>query len=374
MKQQILEITAELGFQRAVIASLDPLLAEREHFIQWLDKGFAAGMDYLKRNPELRTSPSQLYPQSLSAIVCSISYYSEPPESPGDHFGKVANYAVGLDYHPVLRARLRELKARIEKLVGRPLLGKAFTDDVALYEQAFAARHGLGFAGKNTLIIGPQLSGSYNFIAELVTDIELEADEAYRGTCGACFRCAEGCPTDAIVEAKSVDARRCISYLTIENKGGIPLEMRELLGSWVFGCDVCQQVCPYNQKPPTTTWEEFQPQSGTGHHLNLFELLEIKTEEEFRARFLPTPVRRPKRRGLLRNALTVLGNNRPAGGINRINDFANAERDEMLREHAAWALSRYQTKDSRRAVEDLWLKEPDAATKQAMELTLSYKL
>jgi epoxyqueuosine reductase len=212
---------------------------------------------------------------------------------------------------------------------------------VALYEQGLALRHGLGFRGKNSLIIGPKLMGSYNFIAELITDLPLEPDETYKGTCGQCFRCGDACPTGAIVDERTVDARLCISYLTIENKGGIPAELRPKMGSWVFGCDVCQEVCPYNQRPPETRWLEFQAAAGAGHYLNLFDLLDISTEDEFRARFLTSPVRRPKRRGLLRNALVVLGNQRPDGGFERIAKFLQRETDEMLVEHAQWALTQY---------------------------------
>jgi epoxyqueuosine reductase len=341
LKQTIKDIGASLGFQRVVIASLEPLEQERIRYRQWLMNDYAAGMEYLKRNPDFRTNPQLLQPQARCAIIVSASYYTTPPPSPGPQFGKVANYAVGLDYHAVLRAKLRELKARIETEIGRPILGKAYTDDVALHEQGFANRYGLGFAGKNTLIIGPKLMGSFNFIAELLTDLQMEADEKYVGTCGDCFRCATACPTNAIVEARSVDARVCISYLTIENKEGIPVELRGKVGSWLFGCDICQDVCPYNQRPPETNWKEFQPQSGAGHYIDLFELLQIPTEEAFRERFLPTPLRRPKRRGMLRNALVVLGNQRPARGDEMIAEFIKKETDPMLLEHAQWALSLY---------------------------------
>ncbi len=329
---------------------------EREQFEYWLKQGYAAGMDYLKRNPNFRTSPQLLYPSSQSAIIVSVSYYTQPPADPGLEYGRVARYAVGLDYHAVIRARLRELKARIEDKIGRPLLGKAFTDDVSLYEQGYAARHGLGFSGKNTLIIGPKLSGSYYFIAELFTDLELEADERYLGTCGACFRCGDACPTAAITPAGDVDANLCISYLTIENKDEIPLNLRSKLGRWVFGCDVCQDVCPYNQRPPETPWPEFQPSSGSGHYIDLCLVLRISNDTEFKSRFGDSsPVRRPKRFGLLRNALVVLGNSlaSPAIAENEVTrkkivdsilQFVGCEQNPILVEHAFWALS--QSKDS----------------------------
>jgi epoxyqueuosine reductase len=359
VKQQVLDLAHQLGFDRAVIASLEPLAQERLRYQQWLDAGHAGGMEYLKRDPEGRTTPRRQFPQSLSAIVVSVNYYTPPPPRPAAHFGQVASYAVGLDYHVVLRARLRELRSRIEQLIGRQLVGKPYTDDVALYEQGLAARHGLGFAGKNTLIIGPKLSGSYNFIAELMTDLPLEPDEPYQGTCGDCFRCGSNCPTGAITGPRHIDARLCISYLTIENKNEIPVELRSRQGSWVFGCDVCQDVCPYNSRRRATSWPELRPEAGAGHYLDLFELLTIEDEQQFRARFLPTPLRRPKRRGLLRNALVVLGNQKPEGGIARILAFALNEPDAMLREHAIWAIAQYDCAEGRRAI-DLLNKELDA--------------
>lgn len=341
LKSIINQVAESLGFSRCVIGSLAPMEAERAQFERWLAQGYAAGMDYLKRNPQLRTSPQLLYPSAKSAIVVSASYYTTVPDSPGDRYGRVARYAVGLDYHVVLRAKLREFKTKLEAELGRPIVGKAYTDDVALLEQGFAARSGLGFAGKHTLVIGPKLMGSYNFVAELFTDLEVEPDEPYRGTCGQCFRCGDICPTKAIVEPGTVDANLCISYLTIENKDGIPLELRNSLGDWVFGCDVCQEICPYNQAPPVTTWKEFQPSSGVGHHVDLFSLLEIKTQEDFHARFVQSPIRRPKRRGLLRNALVVIGNKRSTGGADKLRKFAQEEEDPMLLEHARWALAQY---------------------------------
>jgi epoxyqueuosine reductase len=350
-KQAIIEIAQSLGFQRTVIGSIQPMDAERKQYEHWLEQGFAAGMEYLKRNPHFRTSPQLLYPNSRSAIIVSVSYFTQVPPDPGPTYGRVARYAVGLDYHPVIRARLRELKARIEDKIGRPLIGKAFTDDVALYEQGYAARHGLGFSGKNTMVIGPKLSGSYYFIAELFTDLDLDADEPYVGTCGECFRCGTGCPTEAIIEGGLIDANLCISYLTIENKGEIPVRLRSKIGRWVFGCDVCQEVCPYNQRPPEAPWPEFQPTSGAGHYLNLLQLLEIRDDGEFKSRFGDSsPLRRPKRFGLMRNALVVLGNS-----LSRTNGEIDVEdrqqilaalqlcikrvENPVLIEHAFWAIA-----------------------------------
>jgi epoxyqueuosine reductase len=341
LKSIVNESASALGFSRCVIGSLEPMDSELAEFERWLKRGYAAGMEYLKRNPLLRSSPQLLYPSAKSAIVVSASYYTEVPDCPGDNYGRIARYAVGLDYHVVLKAKLRELKAALETKLGRPLVGKAYTDDVTLLEQGFANRSGLGFTGKHTLVIGPKMAGSYNFIAELFTDLEIEPDEKYEGTCGQCFRCGDICPTKAIVEPGVLDAGLCISYLTIENKGGIPSDLRKSLGDWVFGCDACQEICPYNKRPPETRWKEFQPESGVGHYVNLFDLLDIKTEEAFHARFVRSPVRRPKRRGLLRNALVVIGNKKPLGGADKIQYFIKHEEDPMLIEHAQWALNQY---------------------------------
>ncbi len=268
----------------------------------------------------------------------------------------------------------------IEKEIGRPLLGKACTDDVALLKQAFASRHGLGFSGKNTMIIGPKLSGSYYFVAELFTDLALEPDEAYKGTCGACFRCGDACPTRAIVNAGELDAGRCISYLTIENKGGTPMHMRESLGSWFFGCDICQEVCPYNQRPPETQWTEFLPQSGVGHYVDLLSLIGMNNEEQFNAAFAHTPLRRPKLRGLKRNAFVVLGNHlgeriqgyKPGGIdpellVRRIENDLIGQSDPMLREHAAWALAQSRSLTAKQALHRALKNEPDPDIRQAMK-------
>lgn len=347
LKESIIEIAHGLGFQRTVIASVQPMTERRRYFEEWLARGQAAGMEYLKRNPEFRTSPALLFPSSRSAIVVSASYYTAVPPDPGPLFGRVARYAVGLDYHAVLRARLRALKSEIEKCAGRPLLGKAYTDDVALYEQGIAANHGLGFRGRHTLIIGPKLAGTFNFVAELFTDLDLEPDEPYEGTCGKCFRCGQGCPTDAIGFETGIDSNKCISYLTIENKGGIPVELRSKVGRWIFGCDVCQEVCPYNQRPPEALWDEFQPDRGAGHFLSIRRILEIQSEEQFRREFAHTPLRRPKLRGMKRNALVVAGNALRASSfpteslddlLRTVSVIARDDADAMLKEHALWAL------------------------------------
>lgn len=340
-KKVIVDTALSMGFQSAVVASLEPMIAEQKFFEAWLDRGFASSMNYLKRDPEKRNSPALLFPEAYSAVLLFASYYTKVPDDPGPQFGRVARYAVGLDYHQVIPAKLEELKKRIEEKLNRPVLGKFFTDDVNLFEQGLASRHGLGFTGKNSLLIGPRMLGSYHFVAEFFTDIQMEADSVYEGSCGKCFRCGTACPTDAIVEEKIVDSNLCISFLTIENKGAIPIQLRQKLGNWVFGCDICQEVCPYNSKAPETPWQEFHPQNGAGHYLDLFEILKIENKSAFINRFGQTAISRPKRKGLIRNALVVIGNRKPRGGEDAIAQFLKTETDELLKEHAEWALSMY---------------------------------
>jgi Uncharacterized Fe-S protein len=377
LKAKVIEISQSLGFQRTVIGALEPLVAERAHFEDWVARGYAAGMEYMKRNTEMRVSPQRFRTNSRSAVIVSVSYYSERPEPPGPLHGQVARYAVGLDYHAVIRKKLRELRDTLTRELGLSVTGKPFVDDVALYEQGYSKRHGLGFAGKNTLIIGPRLSGTYNFVGELFIDVELEPDIEYSGTCGQCFRCGAACPTGAIVEPGYVDSNLCISYLTIENRGGIPVDLRAKLGSWVFGCDICQEVCPYNQRPPETPWEELRPASGVGHYLDLLEVLAVKSDDQFLKKFGHTPLRRPKRRGLLRNSLVVIGNRLRevesslknglvSNAVKELSAFAANEPDAMLREHAAWAIAQAACSAGRSELEKLYQCEPDLDCKASI--------
>lgn len=364
LKDTIVTSALELGFSRCVIGELDPFSVEKEFYLRWLENGHNGTMNYLSRDPELRCSPKRLQPEARSVIILSVSYYSEAGQAPSASYGKVATYAVGRDYHIVLKEKLELLEKIVAEKTGKNLNGKAFSDDVQLYEQALAARSGLGFSGKNSLIIGPKLEGSYAFVCELFTDLELDADIPYNGTCGKCIRCATACPTEAIESEGVVNARLCISYLTIENKGPIPFELREKLGSWVFGCDICQQVCPYNQAPPLTPWRDFLPESGVGHYLNLLDLLKIESAAQFKAQFGHTPLARPKRQGLLRNALVVLGNNRCEDGIENIFQFAGTESNPELREQAGWALAKISTSRSKSRLEALQSREPDPKLKK----------
>ncbi len=383
-KELIREIANDLGFHQVSIASLAPLEKETPHFNQWLEKGFQGTMNYMARDPQVRLAPKLFSPASKAVLALSVNYYTPRPPKPGPFYGSVATYAVGKDYHLVIPEKLALLKERLEHLfnLDSPSSGKGFTDSSPIYEQGLSARHGIGFAGKHTLIIGPKLSGSYNFLAELFLDIDLdsfgiEPDDIYKGTCGTCFRCGTACPTGAIQNHGDyfVDARLCISYQTIENKDAIPLELRPKLGNWVFGCDICQEVCPYNSKTPQTPWEEFGPESGAGHYLDLLSMLEIKTQAEFKSRFGHTPLSRPKRKGLLRNTLVCIGNELSLLGedkqvLSKLSDFASDEAEPLLREHCAWAISQSKSAHAKKILEQMLSRESDAEIKSVIQTLL----
>jgi epoxyqueuosine reductase len=259
-----------------------------------------------------------------------------------------------------VKRRLLRLIEEIERIAGRKLAARAFVDAVPLLERAVAARAGVGFFGKNTNLIRPR-DGSWFFLSELLVDLELPQDGVQTSvSCGTCHRCIDACPTEAFAGPRVLDSRRCISYLTIENKGAIPRELRPGLGEWIFGCDVCQEmspesarrgglpviargesqsVCPFNRFAKETEWEEFHPDAGVGPRLDLVETLSISTDEEFRARFKGTPLTRPKRRGLLRNAAVVARNIGCAGAVPALMRRIESDPEPLIRSHALWAIA-----------------------------------
>ena len=345
---QIKTAAVDFGFEVAAITSVEPLERDDHAFHEWCAKGHAAEMDYMTRRPELHANPRALVPYAQSLITLAVDYGIEAPRFEHQHrYGRVARYAWGLDYHDVVKPRLKALAERIEEIAGREIHARCFVDAVPLLERAAGARAGLGFFGKNTNLLQPR-RGSWFFLSEILLDLELPADDReIKVSCGSCRRCIDACPTQAFPTPYVLDSRKCISYLTIENKGAIPRELRASLGDWVFGCDVCQDVCPFNRFSADARWPEFHPQSGVGPRLDLIEVLSVGTDEEFRARFRGTPLTRPKRRGLLRNAAVVAAN---VGAISAVPELINRvenDAEPLIRSHSLWAVSRL---DARRGV------------------------
>ena len=293
-----------LGFDLVGIATNGPAESAAA-FDDWLARGFAGDMAYMTRTAERRRDTRLPVAGSTSAIVVAMSYGGREP------CGPVARYARGDDYHDVMLERLNELHRWIDARVGQPVAGKAYVDTGPILERDLAQRAGLGWQGKNTMLINPR-AGSFFFLGTLLLDLVLAADEPFTADhCGSCTRCIEACPTDAIIEPRVLDATRCISYLTIELKGEIPSEFHEAIGEHLYGCDVCQEVCPWNEKFALPLREDaFRPRAGiaTKDARVLARDILAMDDESFRTAFKDSPMKRAKLRGLKRNAAVVLKN------------------------------------------------------------------
>jgi epoxyqueuosine reductase len=324
-----------LGFDLAGITTLGPA-ETAEAFDRWIDAGYAGEMGYLPRGAEKRRDTRRPVPGAVSAIVVALDYGGREPAGP------VARYARGDDYHDVMTARLRELHAWIDARVGRPVAGKAYVDTGPILERDLARRAGLGWFGKNTNLLNPRI-GSFFFLGALLVDLDLEPDAPFEADrCGTCTRCLDACPTNAFVAPRVLDATRCISYLTIEQKGEIPLDLREGIGDRLYGCDICQDVCPWNQRFAAELREPgFAPRealAGKDARTLARDLLAM-SQEEFSRAFAKSPMKRAKLRGLRRNAAVVLGNAGVSDDIDALTPALD-DPEPLAREHAAWALRR----------------------------------
>lgn len=321
----------ELGADLVGVAPAQPL-PEARAYEDWLAAGRHGSMAYMAKNASSRRDIRHWYPQAKSVLICGYSYADNAarPGRPGR--GKVSRYAVLADYHPELKKRMKELLAWL-KAQAPSADGRIFVDTSPLLERLYGRYAGLGWVGKNTMLIAPKL-GSYFFLAGLAVNVALEADEPSLDRCGSCRRCLEACPTQAFPAERTLDASRCISYFTIEHRGAVPDEFREGIGDWVMGCDICQEVCPWNRfaRPGSVFKPVLEPD------LDLEELAKLD-EADFRARFQKTPLARAKRRGLVRNALLAMGNARDPRFSGLLRSFLN-DPDPLLAEQAAWSLER----------------------------------
>jgi epoxyqueuosine reductase len=336
-----------VGFDLVGFAPAEPFDAERELILEDLARGHLQGMGWITaERVTLSCDPATLLPGARSIVALGTAYsWPEPAEPvPGSRRGRVARYAWGRDYHRVIPPRLRVLADAIVALSGPNTRCRAFVDTGPLVDRAAAEHAGLGFVGKNTNILTGR-HGSYVFLSAILTTARLDPDPIVSRDCGSCRACLDACPTEAFVAPRQLDATRCISYLTIEHRGSIPTGLRPLMGQWVFGCDVCQEVCPWNRARPQAVQEEFAPERGAGPTLDLEELLGLDATS-FRERFRETPLTRPKRAGLLRNAAVALGN---LGDVGAIPTLVTALQDPepVVRSHAAWALGRMPTLPSK---------------------------
>ncbi len=337
----IAALAKELGFVRAAIV---PIEAPRRHalYTSWLDAGHAGEMTYLARpdHVDTRADLRAVLDSARSLVVVALAYDRRDPIPPTTLLrGRIARYARGEDYHLVMRDKLVLLAERIASELGRPVASRPCVDSAPVLEREWAERAGIGFVAKNTMVIAPG-AGSYIVLGELLLDIELPATaptEPPKPRCGSCRSCLDACPTGAFVDAYVLDARRCISYLTIEHHGVIPRELRSSIGTWVFGCDVCQEVCPFNAGSGESHDPLLTPRS-VEHALPSLVALATAGTNQMRQLVKRTAMRRVPRAVLLRNVAVALGNTRAPEAVPALVGLL-ADRMPLVRAHAAWALA-----------------------------------
>ena len=366
LAERIRAAARALGFEPVGITSADPLEEDRARLLDWVAGGAHGSMAYMADRPERRADPRATFPEARSVMSLGMSYApalagSTEPDARG---ARVARYARGRDYHKLIWKRLSALEAAIAAASGRPFNGRTFVDTGPLLERAFARRAGLGFVGKNTMLIHP-LHGSYLFLATVLTDLELAPDAPSRTSCGSCRLCLDACPTQALTPMQ-LDATRCLSYLTIEERGPIAPHLRDAVGGWAFGCDICQEVCPYNRHATPTREPDFAPERGAGAALDLAQVLALTAADAFLARFAGTPLTRPKREGLVRNACLAAAH---TGRHDLVPQLAAllSDASALVRAHAAWALARLGGPPARAALAAALARESDAHVRAELE-------
>ena len=357
LTQDIKQQAHELGFEAVGISPAQPV-SRSEFYDRWVDEGYGGEMEYLKRGAAKRSDPRLVLADARSIISVGMNYYFEDgKEEPEDNAltGTISRYAWGDDYHLVMERKLKDLLDFINNRSGWEVQGKVYVDTGPVLEREAASLARVGWFGKNTMLINTHL-GSFIFLGEILVDIELDYDHPEGEHCGKCTLCLEACPTNAFVGPYLLDARRCISYLTIELKGPIPRELRPLIGNLIFGCDICQDVCPWNKKIPFGREDAFRPR----HDFTAPELISLMglTEEEFRLRFRRSPIKRAKRRGFLRNVAVALGN---SGDRRAIPALVGAldDLEPLVRGHSAWALGRIGGESAVRGLEKVRQSEED---------------
>jgi len=331
LKQQLVALAQELGFADCRIAKAGPA-PQREVFEQWVAEGKYGDMAWLARNLDRRTDPTVVLPGAASVIVLAMNYWqgAERPEIGSSY--RIARYAWNEDYHDLIEKKLRQINDFLTQHGGSQ---RFYVDTGPVLERDFAHEAGLGWNGKSTMQIHRQL-GTWFFLAELITTLDLPPDPRATDHCGKCTRCMDACPTQAITAPQRMDARRCLSYLTIESKGAIPLEFRRALGDRIYGCDDCLDACPWNRFAQISHEATFQArQSVFTHRLRDFLPLD---DEAFRSLFAKSPIKRIKRPAFLRNVCVALGNTGTAADLPALHQAA-ADPHPLIAEHAIWAIS-----------------------------------
>ena len=335
----------DLGFTAIGFAPADPLEGA-QFYARWLALGYAGEMHYLEKYLDKRQDPRQLVPGARTAICLGMDYYQPTPAKPDPLHGQIACYARGDDYHELIKKRLAALWEFILQTAGEQTKGRYFVDTAPVLERELAQRAGLGWWGKNTCLIDKR-RGSYFFLAEIITDLQLAYDEPAPDHCGTLTLCLDACPTDAFSEPYVLDATCCISWLNIELKTPIPRDLRPGMGNWIFGCDICQQVCPWNRKADPAPEPGYKTRPGLDNP-SLLDLIQLD-RNAFNKLFRRNPAKRPKRKGFLRNVAIALGN---SGAKEAIPVLIKALDDEepLVRGHVAWALGQLGGDKAREAI------------------------
>ncbi|MEO8971750.1 MAG: tRNA epoxyqueuosine(34) reductase QueG [Ktedonobacteraceae bacterium] len=394
----IKEYAYALGFDSVRITSADAFPEAEGIIKERIDQGLMDGLPWFTaERSEVSCNPDALLPGAQSIITLAMVYLTEQPEQSEQHNdngprGRISRYAWGDDYHEIIKSKLYRyaewLRDYSRDETGDTVETRVFVDTGRMVDRAVAQRAGLGWYGKNTNILTKEW-GSWVFLAEIVTNLPLQADTSIKTSCGSCEICLHACPTSALPAAYVLDTPRCISFLTIELRGSIPIELRPLMGNLIFGCDICQEVCPVNniaekrlgvgsQSTPATTGAkpvtfhpraEFRPREDVGSSPELIPLLSL-TEEQFRERFRRSPIRRTKRRGLLRNVCVALGNSGDPQAIPALS-LALHDSEPLIRGHAAWALGRIGGEQAHHALDAALSEEQDAEARKEFEYALS---
>ena len=367
IEKLVKDYALEIGFDLVGIASADPFEADKRVTLQRLRDGLMDGLPWFNQSRVERGSdPQQLLPGARSIISVALSYHLPSDGAPHSLEGRVARYAWGDDYHKVMKKRLKLYVRGISDRLGREIKARWYVDDGPMLDRAAARRAGVGWFGKNTNIL-TSTHGSWVFLGQVVTDLDLKPDLELKKNCGACTLCLQACPTGALPAPYVIDNQRCISHQTIENRGDIPAEIRPLMSDWVFGCDICQDVCPVNVKALYTREQAFKKKRFTT--LQLLEMLEM-TDDEFHQRFSGSPLKRAKLVGLKRNACVALGNSADPSAIPALTR-ALSEDEPLIRRHAAWALGRSGGPEARTALRRSLATETDTPTRQEIKSALT---
>lgn len=336
-KHQIVQFAQAAGFDLVRVASVPLPPHHEETFRAWIAAGHHGSMTYLSRRLQDGRGVETILPGAQSVISLAMNYFRADTRERHKGEGLVSRYAVTRDYHKVMGKRLQKLCQYMSDEFGA--VTKPYVDTGPILERAYADASGLGYIGKNSCLITEEF-GSWVLLAEVISTLALPPDRnLLKINCGRCRRCIDDCPTNAIHADRTIDSRKCISYLTIENRDGIPESLRPLMGAWLFGCDICQEVCPHNGRAAPIKADATGEVRIHDRLLAVRELLAIVSDEEFHRRFAGTPIMRAGRRGITRNAAVVAGNLRDAEAVPALQAIAAGD-DEMLAEHANWALAR----------------------------------